>query len=235
MGVFTSIIILILVALIFCFLQVTPGVFTIFYHYSLGRFSKTKTDDLSLDFILGVETITAITWLAIYVIVFALFYHNQIQIDSLSLWILAGVLFVEAFFSLLFYYRKGSSTATFIPRSASRAFSNDAKKIKTRKDSFFLGLLSTIPELPFTLPLYILSTIILANSTLLYPALAIILLIIIPTIQLFIIRIIYRKGHNLAKIQHFRTKFKPFVRLLIPTCLLVLAAILIYLGVLYNG
>lgn len=235
MSVFVSVIILILVALIFCFLQITPGVFTQFYHYSLGRFTKNRTDDLSLDFILGVETFSTIIWFAVYTIVFMILYYNQNQINSLLFWILASICIIEALFVLIFYFKKGHSTATFIPRSASKAFLTDIKKVKSRKDAFAIGFLSAIPELIITLPLYIMTTIILANSVILYPALIIILLIIVPTIQLFIIRLCYRSGHNLASIQRFRTKTKLFLRLFLSLCFLELSAVMIYLGVLYNG
>ena len=62
MSIFISVVILILVALIQISMQLTPGIFMLFYHYALGKKSRNKADDLNLSFILGAETFIATIW-----------------------------------------------------------------------------------------------------------------------------------------------------------------------------
>ena len=50
MSFLTSIIIILLVVVILTFMQLSTGVFSIFYHYSTAKHSRKKADDLSLDF-----------------------------------------------------------------------------------------------------------------------------------------------------------------------------------------
>lgn len=235
MSIFIPIIILILVALILCLLQLSPGVFALFYHYALGKHSRKKADDLSLDFILGTETTSAIIWFSLYVIFFVIFYHNPTLSCKILPWILAGIIFVDAIVIFLLYYRKGTSTTLFLFRHAAKTFLHDAKTAKSRKDAFFLGFISKMPELIFTLPIYVLIVYILAYSTFIPTAITIIFFILISTVQLFIIRTAYRTDHNLADIQRFRTKAKPLIRILLSVSFLLLSIATIYLGVSYNG
>lgn len=235
MTIIAPVIIFFLVALILGFLQFSPGLFSLFYHYALGKHGRTKADNLSLDYILGTETAAATLWFTLYVVFFAIFYYNPNLSFSIIPWILAGIIFIEAILVLLLYYRKGSFTALFVSRRVAKTVTNDAKKVKSRKDAFFLGFISTIPELFITLPLYILVVYILAYSTFLPNAITIIFFIIISTLQLFIIRTAYRTDHNLASIERFRKKTKLLVRLILSISLLLLAIVTVYLGVSYNG
>ena len=77
MSIFIPVAILIVATLIQAFMQLTPGVFALFYHYALGKNSSTKADDLSLHFILGVITFIVITWLLIYALIFSIFYNKK--------------------------------------------------------------------------------------------------------------------------------------------------------------
>ena len=63
MSFFISVIILVLAMLIQVSMQLTPGTFALFYHYALGKNSRTKADNLSLYFTLGVITFMAIVWI----------------------------------------------------------------------------------------------------------------------------------------------------------------------------
>lgn len=235
MSIFIPVIILILVALILSFLQFSPSLFSFFYHYALGKYSHSKADNLALDYILGAETISAIVWFAIYVIFFAIFYHNPNLSSSIIPWIITGILCAESVFAFFFYFRKGKSTALYVSRSAANTFLNDTKKVTSRREAFMLGFMSKVPELIFTIPIYLLIVYILAYSTFIPSAITIIFFIIISTIPLFIIRTIYRAGCTLADIQGMRTKTKLFIRLTLTISLLLLTIATSYLGIAYYG
>lgn len=235
MSIFIPVIILILVALILTFLQFSPSLFSFFYHYALGKYSHSKADNLALDYILGTETISAVIWFAIYIIFFVIFYHNPSLGSNIIPWIITGILCAESVFVFFFYFHKGKSTALYVSRSAAATFLNDAKKVTSRREAFMLGFMSKIPELIFTMPIYLLIVYILAYSTFIPSAITIIFFIVVATIPLFIIRTIYRTGRTLANIQRLRVKTKLFIRLTLAISLLLLTIATSFLGIAYYG
>ena len=70
MSVFVSVGIVILAMLIMAFLQLSSGVFSLFYHYASGKYSKSRASDMTLFFILGTETAAACLFFCSY-----LFWH----------------------------------------------------------------------------------------------------------------------------------------------------------------
>lgn len=221
--------------LIFASLQLVPGTFSIFYHYALGKTNAKKADDQALSFILGAEIFVSIMLISIYTLIFTIFYNSIDFCPSIFFWIMAGIFCAEAIIIFLFYYRRGKTTELFIPRRTAKTISTNSRKAKSRSDAIALGLFSNIPELIFTFPLYIISSVILLDTTAIPRALIIILYVLVSTIPLFAIRILYRTGHNLANITRLRAKLKPFFKLIIPTLYLLLAIAALNLGVLNNG
>ena len=235
MGIFIPVIILILATLIQTSMQLTPGIFSLFYHYALGKYSSIKTDNFSLYFILGVITFMVTTWLLAYAFIFSILCNKIDLCLNFLPWLMAGIFLAESIASLFFYYRKGKFTTLFIPRSVAKNLDFHAKKIKNRSDSFVLGFFSGISELIFTLPLYIVSAIELMRVDLSLRPVLIILYIIFSIVPLFIIRTLFRHDYNLAKIERIRIRIKPFVRIIICVGFLFLALTVISLGVLNHG
>lgn len=235
MSILASAIILILVLVIVTFLQLTPGTFALFYHYALGKNSAKKTDDYSLSFILGAEFFTAILLLITYLIAFTIFVNQSVFVQNIFSWAMAGILCGEAIAAFFFYFRKGKSTALFIPRRVAHGIKTCAVRVKSHKDAFILGLVSGTAELIFTLPLYIIFSIELmkfSTGTRVLVAIILILAIILP---LFLIRGFYRAGNNLAEIQRLRVRLKPAVRFIISFNFLLIALIIINLGLFCYG
>lgn len=235
MGIFVSVVILILVVLIPMLLQLTPGTFSIFYHYALGKNSTKKADDLSLGFILGTEIFTTITWITIYTLIFTSFCTDTNFCPNIVFWIMSGTILAESIIILLFYYRKGKSTSLFISRHTANALSTRARQVKTRSDAIMLGFFAGLPELIFTLPLYIISSIILLETAALPRAILVILYIAAFTLPLFIIRITYHTGRNLADITRFRLRIKPMVRTILFLLYFVLSFAVLNLGIINHG
>ena len=218
MSVFISLGIVLAAMLIQAFLQLTPSVFTIFYHYALGKTSKKKADDQSLSFILGVEIFIAITFLITYIII-AFFIAEKDFMNSIFLWILSGIFFAEGIFILCCYFKNGkkskSTTKLFIPRSIAKSFIFRVEHTKNRSDTIALGFITAASELLFTLPLFIISSIQIFKLSRNSGFIFIIAYIIIATLPLFAIRTAYRTDHNFAEIQRFRVKRKLFFRLIL--------------------
>ena len=107
MSIFISVIILIMLSLIQFLMQLSSGIFMLFYHYALGKKSAKIADNLSLYFILGVEFFTAAVWFTVFLIL--------PDASPILFWILAGILFAESLASLFFYYRKAPLPLSSFP------------------------------------------------------------------------------------------------------------------------
>ena len=155
MSVFTSLGIVVIAMLIITFLKLVPGIFALFYHYASGKYSAKKTADLSIFFIIGAETFPVLIFSIINFFLCGLSFANLDITNTLFLWLISGLLIGLGFAFLFFYFRRGRGTKLFISRKTAKNFDEKAKNVKTRSDAFFLGLMSGAPELPFTLPLYL--------------------------------------------------------------------------------
>lgn len=233
MSVLSSIGIVVLAMLIMGSLQLVPGVFALFYHYSSGRFSRRKASTLSLFFILGAEIISAFLFIASFYISYLLFLQNLNPHNNILTWIVIGIFIALAVISLLFYYRRPHSkdTELFIPRKFAKNLNLLARKVKTPSDAFTLGALSNVYELVFTLPLYIVTAteIMYMHTEYIADDLLTILYILTTVIPLFSIYFSYTiLHHNLAHIERARVKDKAFHRIFISICYLTIAILLIY-------
>ncbi|MBR0488552.1 hypothetical protein IJJ39_02685 [Candidatus Saccharibacteria bacterium] len=232
MSVFVPVIILVLAMLIQGSMQLSQGIFSIFYHSTLAKFSHKKTDDLSLSFLLGVEFFFAIIFMSIYAAVNFLFLN---LVDySIVFWIFAGIAFAIAICLFCFYFRKTIATALFIPRRVAASFVTHATHVRTRRDAFALGFFSNLPELIFTLPLIIIVCFLLTTFPSPASCFIIIPYIIIAVIPLFVIRTLFSTRHNLAFVTRLRARLKPVIRTILSLSFITIAALLIYLGVIYG-
>lgn len=234
MSLFTSLGIILLSMLIGATLQLSPGVFAIFYHQALGKTTAKKADDRSLSFVLGIEIFIATTFLITYLIISYLTIENNLK-NTVLMWVMAGFLLALAVFSFFCYYHNGKkskkTTRLFLPRLLASGLTLRAKSAKNRSDTIMLGLATAAAELFFTLPLYIVSSIAILNISPRTGFLFIIAYIIIATLPLFAIRTVFRTGHNLAEIQRSRVKNKPFVRIILSISYLLVAILTFIQGV----
>ena len=217
----------------FC-LQLTPGTFAIFYHYSIAKTSSKKADDRALSFILGVEIFVTIIWLIIYFLTLIVFYNFE-DLKSIFLFVLAGISFANAIIALFFYYRKSRATALFISRKTAKSITMRAQKAKTRSDCIIFGALIGLFELFLTAPLYFASASVILNFEALPRIFTIAFCILFSVLPLFITCYAFKLGNNLANIERFRTKIKPVVKIVLFFSYLAIGLATIYLGVINNG
>jgi len=227
MSVLTSVGILISAMLIMAFLQFIPGVFALLSHHNYGKFSKLKASDLSIFFIIGVETIIILTSLIIYIIISALsplFFSFKILA-----WIAASVSLVLSIVFFFCYFRKGEGNRLYISRSLVSKFQKQIDSVKTRSDAFTLGVTTILPEAFFTLPLFfiIISQIDALGSTPLIRAFLVILFAVITILPLLIMHSLHSSQHNLADFIRFRFKNKSFFRWTITILYAILAILFI--------
>ena len=230
MSVLTSVEILILAMLIMASLQFVPSVFSLFSHYSHGRFSKNKASDLVTFFIIGVEAATVAFFVAIYCIMSASPVFSFIVDNGIAAWVTAGVIAALGVLFFLVYFQKGRGTAKLrlFPNLTSK-YPLRIKSAKSRSDAFLLGFFSVIPELVFTIPLYVLVTVATMRLGADSPeraALAI-LFAFSAIAPLVIIHIRLVAGHNLADFIRFRLKNKTFFRVMISLLYFLIAGVII--------
>ena len=230
MSFFISLGITVLAMVVIMFLQLRPGVFMLFSHYTRGKFSRARASDLSIFFILGAEAASACIFLCSYYLTNLFFLYSFRPETSFFAWVAVGVLIALAIASIFCYFRPGPGTRLFISRASARALDTHARGAKSRSDAFILGAMSGMCELVFALPLYIIASVELielsVSPTPTY--LLMLLFIIAPILPLFVIRWRFASRHNLAELQRSRVRSKSFIRILLPICYLTIAILIIY-------
>lgn len=208
-------------------LQLVPGVFAIFYHSALGRYSKSKASILSLFFILGTEITSAVLFISAFYISYVLFINDLNPRNNVLTWIFISILLILAFLSYFFYFRKPHSkdTEIFIPRDYARKLIKKASSISNPSDAFALGAFVNVYELVFTFPLYIITAteIMYMHTEYFADDLMTLIYILASVIPLFQIYYSFRFGRNLADIQKSRVKNKSFHRFIISFSYLTIA------------
>lgn len=231
MSIFASLGIIILSMIISLFLMLNPSIFANFLHYASGKYSRKKTDDLSLFFILGTETITVFIFFLTFMIISALPVPIITFKNPILLWIFTGIFFALGIVALCFYIQKNGQF--FIPRKIATKIIAKPKFIKKRSDAFVFGLVSNLPELLFNLPLFCFCIITALNISLSPFSCAgfIILYALIMVLPLFAIHIFFKTGHTLADFLKFRLKNRSFLRFFLCSLYFLLAILLINLGI----
>lgn len=228
MDVLTSLGILILSMLIIAFLQFIPGTLSLFSHYAIGKYSKNKAIDLASFFIFGVEIAYFIFMSTTIFIIQNLTLYFDLT-ASLLAWITSGILLSFSIIMGFLYFRKGTGTRLCFSSHFKNALIHKIKKTKNHSDAFILGVISTLPELIFTIPIYVVSSYqILKISDSPYVSTAIVIAFTFITLTpLLIIHNYFVNDHNLAEVQKSRTKNKAFFRCLISFLYFLLAILII--------
>ena len=229
MSVLTSVGILIIVALIMVFLQLVPGAFMLFSHYAFGKFASRKASDQALFFILGAETGVIFFFIATYCMLTAL-YQTEINFENgLVVWMMSGMLVALGILFAIYYYQKGDGTKLFISRNLALRIREKAMSAKLRSDAFVLGFSVTIPELIFTIPLYVLASmeIMRLGGTAIARAGMVMAFVIVAMMPLIVMHGMFGAGRNLAELEKMREKNKNFYRAIVTIFYILLAGLLI--------
>ena len=215
--------------LILMSLQLIPGIFALVSHYAFGKYTAKKASNLALFFIIGVEAALAITIIITYLTLTTV--YSKISNIDILIWILCGITIALGFITFFLYYRKGDGSKLFISRSLANNLDQRARSIKKPSDSFVMGLLAPFPELIFTIPLYIISSICImeVGGTAIERA-GLVSLFVFLTIVPILFYYLLSNHHNLANYLRFRLKYKQFFRIFISIMYFFLA-IFIMIGV----
>ena len=120
MNIFTSLSILVFSMLIIASMKLTSSIFALFYHYASGKYTKARTSDLTMFFLLGAETVAACLFLCSYYIANLCFFYQFRPETSFLAWMIAGILIALAATSFTCYFRPGPGTKLFISRKCAK-------------------------------------------------------------------------------------------------------------------
>ncbi|MBQ6130486.1 hypothetical protein IJI72_02240 [Candidatus Saccharibacteria bacterium] len=206
--------------LLLALLQLPLGTLLLLYHSVLGRpnsrkNSATKVRPLVSYYLAGVALADFLLLAA------ACFLVSALSAGALSATVLRYLIFLLllglSLFILLFYYRRSSpvrSTELWLPRLFARFLDARAKATHNLPEAFSLGFSTVLFELPFSLPLFLVSAVGLLSLTPSAQLLALFLFTVLAVAPLLVLRLKIRSGKNLADAQRWRLKNRDFLRFL---------------------
>lgn len=201
----------VLAALTHASLQLQLGALLLLYHNSLGKHVRAKTKAIVSSYIAGLGTLVFLS-LAATCFVFDRYFGSPLFPEEMIL--VVAMLLALAVIVWSFYYKRGKSTELWLPRTVARYIDNHAKTTNSNTESFSLGVLTSLAEMPFILILLIVA----ANSILKLPTFYQLILVVsytvITLIPPIILRLAVRHGETVTNIQRWRVKHKTFMRVI---------------------
>ncbi|HET8689995.1 MAG TPA: hypothetical protein VFL81_00990 [Candidatus Saccharimonadales bacterium] len=201
-----------------CF-QLSVSVLTLISSHTIGAArSFNKLLGLISAYLLGV--IASIFALSILVITLA---DASRYFLSDAAWPLVGVVsIVVGGLIVAFYYRQSKGTSLWVPRSMARFLNNRTKRTRSAIETFSLGILTTVAELPFSFVAFLILAYLVkdanANTQV---ALSLIYALAVSLPLLFVAAAI-TSGHKISAVQRWRESNKNFLRWSSGVCLVLL-------------
>lgn len=199
--------------------QLSLGGLLLLTQSSLEKHSRLKTRTLARSYIVG-NTIMPVLTLTVVAFLIERLFGGALPLEARV--ILLGMLFASTIVMWFFYYRRGSSTELWLPRSFARFMRRSAKSANNTVAAFALGLLSYFAEMPMSIALCVVT----ANAVLMTSAklqiLALCCYALACALPLLIATFRIRRGRSVLEIQHWRLRNKAFARLVSGSSFLVL-------------
>lgn len=212
------------VSLVQASLQLSLGGLLLLMHSSLEKHPRRKTHTLVNFYIFGSSLMLIITVAA------CAFFIERIFGGSLPVFaqlIIVGVLIASALIMLFLYYRRGTGTELWLPRSFARFLGRSAKLANNGVASFSLGLLSSFAEIPMNLALCFATANALLKFSPSFQLFALFCYTLFCGAPLLVAKFRIRSGKSVFDIQKRRLKNKTFSRLTSCGSFLILAVFIL--------
>ena len=209
-----------LAALIHASFQLGVSVLTLLSGHSFSRQrSQFRILRLITSFVAGIAIMSLLLLATL-----ALFLgYITTEENHVLLWsIISGLLIGVGIAVWSFYYRAGEGTQLWIPRSIASFLMDRTKATKRSAESFSLGLMTVIGELPFLIAPLAVSAYALIHLPAIWQVVGITIYTVISLSSLVIVWMLVGGGHKLSAIQRWREKNKRFLQLIAAAGLLVL-------------
>ena len=200
-----------LAAVVHASLQLGLGTLLLLYHASLGKHIRKKTKILVTNYIFGAGFLIA---LIVSAFAFLISTTNRGSLSPEMLGIAVSIMLVLAIIIWFFYYKTRRSTEPWLPKAVSRYITNRAKLTESNTESFALGMLTALAEMPFSAILMVVA----GNAILALPEVirivAFLAYVVIAILPLFVLRFFIRHGRTVVDVQKWRVKNKNFLKIM---------------------
>lgn len=225
MSDFTNIAIILLAGVTQATLQLSFGALILLFHSSIGKHRRRKTYHLAQSYIIGTGAISFLSVAAIAFILSVLFDGNFEA--KTALMILVGILLVSSIIMWRFYFRKGSRTELWLPRSFAKFIGKRARETNDGIEAFSLGILSSFAEAPISLSLYVVAAYGVLSLDGYWQLFGLLLYTALSILPLAILKLRIRTGNNVVEVQKWRVKNKAFLKMFSGWSFITLAAVVL--------
>ncbi|MBQ3261497.1 sulfite exporter TauE/SafE family protein [Candidatus Saccharibacteria bacterium] len=205
--------------------QLPLGTLLLLYHSSLGKNVRKRTRSLASAYISGACLLNFLLLGTLCFLVSSLSFAGTLSTTALS--VVFGILLALAVLSWAVYYKRGTTTELWIPRTLSNFLTRRAKTASETSESFSLGMLASLSEIIFSFSVYLLVADAILRLSPTYQALSLVGFTVLSVLPLLALRIVLRSGRNIAEVQRWRLKNKSFFRIFLGLAFLVLAFFLL--------
>lgn len=206
----TNIAIILLAGVTQATLQLSFGALILLFHSSISKHRRRKTSILAKSYITGTG---AISFLSVAAIAFILSVIFNGDFDArTALMVLVGILLVSSIIMWRFYFRKGSRTELWLPRSFAKFISRRARETDDAIEAFSLGILSSFAEVPISLSLYVVAAYGILNLTGYWQIIGLLIYTSLAILPLVILKHRIRTGSNVVEVQKWRVQNKSFLK-----------------------
>jgi len=212
-----------LAALVHASLQLGIGSLVLLYHESSNRHVTDKTKSLVSSFLSGVGTIIFLA-LSSTAFLISNFFGGSLKVEILAIVITLLVAFACAMWFC--YYRRGSTTELWLPKTVARYISSRARATNNNTEAFALGILTCFGEAPFVLILFMVAGNSIADFEMAWRPVVAALYTVVAILPLVVARLAIRKGKNAHDIQRWRIANRVFIMSMSGVGFLVLGAFL---------
>ncbi len=209
-----------LAALIHASFQLGVSVVTMLTGHATGkRVTPNKTLRLVGAFFGGTVVATGL-------ILFSLLYfadQRELWQSPAAIWsIVCAALVAVGLGVWVFYYRRGTGTPLWIPRSFARFLTARVRTTTLGAEAFSLGLTTVIAELPFMAAPLAAAALALSYLPSDLQLLGAVGYIIVASLGMIIVTVLIGSGHNLSHIQRWRERNKRFLQFAAGSGLIIL-------------
>ena len=213
-----------LAAIVHASLQLGLGSLLLLYHASLGKHIKKKTRVLVSNYIFGVALLID---LIVSALVFIVSTTAKGSLSAEVLGIAVSIMLMLAIIIWFFYYKTKRSTELWLPKTVARYITNRAKLTESNTESFSLGMLTALAEMPFSAILMVVA----GNSIVAFPLwcqpILVLMYVLIAILPLFVLRFFIRHGRTVVDVQKWRVKNRNFLKIMSGVGFMTLAIFII--------
>jgi hypothetical protein len=197
-----------LAALVHATLQLGVGSLVLLYHESARKHVQKTTKSLVSSFMAGIGAMVFLG-LASTAFVITNFFGGGLVVKILAAVI--GLLVALAVTVWCFYYRAGSTSELWLPRSVAEFIDMRARMTESNTEAFSLGVLAYIGELPFVLILSVVAGNSLADLPELWRPVGAAIYTLIAILPLIVVRAAAKTGKTAQMIQKWRLNNQTFL------------------------